>query len=204
MKRVLIIGLGLVVVVGVVLAVWGFEGGDEMVVSGSEVGGDGVGRSGGCDGGGYSAVELYACLRNATILVPGAGLKTGFAFRDGRSTVMYGSGVTDRAAVRMLDDVYQQSGEHLAVVFEVHTGGTGVFYWLGSYWYYEDDSYFALADQVLLGDRVQVNYLRMDDDVLRVGVMQHGEGQSYSEELSVANELRFTFDADRGHLYPLD
>ena len=117
---------------------------------------------------------------------------------------MYGSGLTERAEVRMLDDLYQQSGENLVVVFEVHTGGTGVFYWLGSYWYYEDDSYFALADQVLLGDRVQVNYLRMDDDVLRVGIMQHGEGQSYSEEPNVANELHFSFNADRGHLYPLD
>ena len=79
MKKGKILIAGIVMLAAFVYIVFWFGGGDEVVVPRPEVGDDAV-RGGGCDGGGYSAAELYVCLRNATVLVPGAGVKTGLLF----------------------------------------------------------------------------------------------------------------------------
>jgi hypothetical protein len=100
--------------------------------------------------------------------------------------------------IKLLDKS-AEVGDSIMTIVAYNYGGSGVFEYLASF-SEEDGTYVMTSDQGL-GDRVKVENLRADGDIVTIVYYDFGEGQSMADNPNVRIENKYKFS--NGKLTPV-
>lgn len=81
-------------------------------------------------------------------------------------------------------------------VMSVSNQGSGLFYYLVMFRYDDARQRMVLTDEVLLGDRIDVSMLKVQDAEVAVVFYQHAPQQAMAEKPNQKMELKFTLTED--------
>ncbi|QUM75795.1 hypothetical protein HWV00_05870 [Moritella sp. 24] len=78
--------------------------------------------------------------------------------------------------------------------FSVSNQGSGLFHYIGLFEQDFDSNRIRHVDSYFIGDRIQLNEMRIDESSVDLSFNQHGDKQAYAEAPSETVELTLTID----------
>jgi len=109
------------------------------------------------------SIEIFEGLKNATITAPGTDEE--IVLINGEGSIEIEPGAASRKNVMLLDHAYAtwQKGNRtdIATLLKENSGGSGTFYHLAIF--DVQDNIFTKKSEVFLGDRIQVDNMRIDE-----------------------------------------